>query len=142
MRNIRLTLLAVLFALSACSFSLSSGPNPYSAYPRTLAGMHGPGKPARRVGREAAPAIAKAERPAKPAKADPEPAPPVRPKRIGRADPPKPQISVGRAELPKPEPKISVGRAQLPKPEPAAKPRVVLQSPTVVDPKAKRPGRG
>ena len=117
MRNIRLTLIALVLALSACSFSFASGPSPYSGHSRTLASMHQHGKPARRVGRDAAPVIAKADRPAKPAEADAKPEPPTRPVRVGRVDPPKPEpMRVGLVKLPKPEP-MRVGLVKLPKPE-------------------------
>jgi len=130
MRTIQLTLLALVFGLSACSFSLASGPGPHAAYPGTLAAMHGPGKPARRVIRNAAPAIAKADRPARPTELDQEPDPPARPKRVGRADPPKPEppakpTRVGRAD-PEPPKLVLANRAIAPKPEPSATPTFVL----------------
>lgn len=140
MRNVRLILLALVFGLSACSFSFASGPGPYSGHSRTLAGMHGHGKPARRAGRDAAPVLAKADRPAKPAEADAKPEPPRKPPRVGRADPPEPEppLRVGRVNLPKPEPSLRIGRVNPPKPEPSVK-RKILVAGIVVDPKATRP---
>src|SRR5690606_33527049 len=89
-----------VFGLSACSFSLASGSNPYGTYPGSLAAMHGPGKPARRVDRDAASPIAKADRPAKPARREPKAEPPKKPTRVGRVDPPARPTRVGRADPP------------------------------------------
>lgn len=117
MRTIRLTLLALVFGLSACSFSLTSGPNPYSAYPQALAAMHGRGKPPRRVVRDAAPALAKADKSAKPAELDP----PAKPLRVGPIDPPKTGPAVMRVAPIDPVKSgvvvMRVGRVDPPKPE-------------------------
>jgi hypothetical protein len=128
----RLTLLALVFGLSACSFSLTSAPNPYSAYPQALAAMHGRGKPPRRVVRDAAPALAKADKPAKPAELDPPaktlragPVHPVKPgpavMRVAPIDPVKSGVAVmhvGPVDPVKPGPAVMrVGPVDPPKPE-------------------------
>lgn len=119
MRHIHFVLFAVLFSLSACSFSFASGPgyamNPGS-YPGSMAMVHGPGKPARRVVDDP-PEVAR--KPAKPAKVDPAPVEPAKPKRVGRADPAEPKAKfVGK--LPEPAPKATFA-GELPEPAPKAR---------------------
>lgn len=116
MRHIHLVLFAVLLSLSACSFSFSSGPgyamNPGS-YPGSMAMVHGPGKPARRVVDDP-PEVAR-----KPARAAPAAVEPTRPKRVGREEPADPKANfVG--ELPESAPKARFA-GELPEPAPKAR---------------------
>lgn len=133
MKTIHLILLAVLLSLSACSFSFSSGPGAYAVdpggYPGPLAMVHGPGKPARRVEEPVA------QRPAKPAKVDPAPAPVKKPTRVGRKDPAKPKIQWAGVVPTKPAPKATfVGK--IPSEPAAPKATFVGEVPTKPVPKA------
>lgn len=127
MRNIRLSLLALVFGLSACSFSFASGPDPYSAYPGTRTAMHGRGKPARRVARDAAPAIAKADRPAKPAVVEPGPEPPAKPQLVLPARVVEPKLLL-HATAVEPKPKLLLAATAV-----ESKPKLVLDA-TAVEP--------